>query len=256
MRRIRRGICFVRPHRQERTAASTRIYNAMPRTTSIAPLLAIVLTLAPAHTAHAQLAHAPAAGLARIQDLRDDDSTAWSPDGRLRAEVRRTGPALTGTREDAVRAELWIVDARTGTARLLVCGHASDDPHTRLVGLNTPRFSPDGRRLYFSADGWVTSDAIHAADVATGRTSYVAPGNLLGVVRGGSHAGQLVAAQHRYFAQGGSFDWAWLLTSRGAEVAPIGKDVEPFLAYLEDEAASPAHPQPATAPGSASRGHR
>ncbi|HET6229789.1 MAG TPA: hypothetical protein VFE05_06885 [Longimicrobiaceae bacterium] len=229
----------------------------MPRTYSIAPVLAVVLALAPAaQTAHAQIARAPAVGLARIQDPHDDDSTAWSPDGRLRAEVRRTGPAFTGTQSDAIRAELWIVDTRTGTARLLVRGHASDDPHTRLVGLNTPRFSPDGRRVYFSADGWVTSGAIHAADVATGRTRYVAPGTLLGVVRGGSHAGQLVAAQHRYFAQGGSFDWAWLLTPQGADVAPIGEEVEPFLAYLEDEAASPAHPQPATAPGSASPVHR
>src|SRR6188508_1007524 len=60
-----------------------------------------------------------------------------SPDGRLVAFVRTTTDVSTGARN----ADIWVVPADGSAApRLLVGGEKSE---------NTPRWSPDGRRLVF-----------------------------------------------------------------------------------------------------------
>jgi hypothetical protein len=144
-----------------------------------------------------------------------------SPGGRTIAFVRSTGGTVQGPYPDLPRTELRTVDARTGRERLLVC----------------PRQS--GGTVYFVSSAWVTSGAVHAATVATGRERYVCPGSLVEVVPWGPYRGDLVVEQHRYLLGGGSYDWAWLLTPGGKEVGPIretGEQVDEFRRTFVDRA--------------------
>jgi WD40-like Beta Propeller Repeat len=157
----------------------------------------------------------------RLTSSGRDRDPALSPDGRRVAFVR--GGV---TRGDATA--LWIVDVQGGAARRLLAERPSDEPRTNLTQFHAPAFSPDGRTIYFLTNAWVTSSAVHAVEVATGRVRYVCPGNSLEVVPRGEYTGHLVVNQHRYFLGGGSYDWYWLVTPAGRDVGPIGESTEMF----------------------------
>jgi hypothetical protein len=154
-----------------------------------------------------------------------DTGVARSPDGRV-AFIRPTPGRLVSTSlGDAQATELWIADADGANARRLVVGAPADSVEHALAAFSSPRFSPDGRRVYFLSRAWVTSDAVHAVDVATGRERFVAPGNSLDVISRGPLAGCLIVGQHRYRPnEGGSFDWSWILDADGREVALAATD--------------------------------
>src|SRR3954471_17284836 len=91
------------------------------------------------------------------------DSTR-GPDGRI-AWIRATPDKLVATSLGNEQAtELWIADSSGAHARRLVTGRAADSVEHALAALSSPRFSPDGRRIYFLSRAWVTSDAVHAVD--------------------------------------------------------------------------------------------
>jgi hypothetical protein len=164
----------------------------------------------------------PGAAPLRLTDSGRDHSPVLSPDGQRVVFVRGAGTGAQGP------TELWIVDARGGGERRLVAARMSDQPKQSLSDLQDPAFSPDGRVVYFLSDAWVTSGAVHAVDLATGRERYVCPGNSLEVVPRGEYAGHLVVQQHRYFVGGGSYDWYWLVTPDGRDVGPLGESTEMF----------------------------
>lgn len=160
----------------------------------------------------------PGAAPLRLTTGGRDRDPALSPGGRRVAFVRG----------DTTASEMWIVDVGGGPARRLVAARPADEPRANLTRFASPQFSPDGRTVYFLTEAWVTSGAVHAVDVATGRVRYVCPGNSLRVVPRGEYAGRLMVEQHRYFVGGGSYDWVWLVTPAGRNVGPIGESTEQF----------------------------
>ncbi|HET7234270.1 MAG TPA: hypothetical protein VFJ16_29930 [Longimicrobium sp.] len=176
---------------------------------------------------HGVIFYQPAGGSARrridpsgmVRDAR------LSPDGRTIAYVDGTPDRLIAAAGEATQAtELKTIGVDGRNARVLVRGRPSESPREVLADFMSPRFSPDGRRIYFLSSGWATSGAVHAVDVATGREWFVVPGNSLEVVRSGEYAGHLLVSQHRYFLVAGSYDWLWLFTPDGREVGPVGED--------------------------------
>jgi hypothetical protein len=142
------------------------------------------------------------------------------------AFIRATPERLVATSlGDEQATELWIAKADGTEARRLVVGVAAGRIERALAALSSPRFSPDGRRIYFLSRAWVTSDAVHAVEVASGREWFVTPGNSLEVIPSGPLAGCLLVSQHRYWPnEGGSYDWTWLLASSGHEIALAAPD--------------------------------
>ena len=90
-----------------------------------------------------------------------------------------------------------------------------------LHGFSNLFLSPDGKRLFFQAHAWATSDAVHTLDLATGQESYLMPGEIACVVLAGEWQGDIVASQHRYFVQGGSYDSLWLYSPTGKEIGIV-----------------------------------
>ena len=167
-------------------------------------------------------------GRAAAQASSSAGDTARSSSG-LTAFVHHTPDRRVATslgEEEA--SEIWIASARGGKPRRLVVGRAAKpaDSVTRtLAAMSSPKFSPDGRRVYFLSSAWVTSDAVHAVDVATGREWFIAPGNSIAIIPRGRYAGCLLVSQHRYRPnEGGSFDWTWLLGTDGKEIALAASD--------------------------------
>ncbi|MDB4906001.1 MAG: hypothetical protein JWO05_785 [Gemmatimonadetes bacterium] len=154
-----------------------------------------------------------------------DTGLARAADGRV-AFVQATPRRLVQTSlEEQEATELWIASADGSNARLLVSGRASDSVERAIASISSPRFSPDGHRLYFLSTAWVTSAAVHAVDLASGRERFVAPANSLEIVPTGPLSGCLLVDQHRYWPnEGGSYDWTWLLSSDGREIALAASD--------------------------------
>lgn len=153
-----------------------------------------------------------------------DTGLARAPDGRV-AFVRATPTHLVATSLGEEQAtELWIANPDGTHARRLLVGNASDSVPHALALMTSPLFSPDGRYIYFLSRAWVTSDAVHAIDVATGQERYIAAGNTLAIIPRGPLAGCLLVGQHRYWPQGRSYDWEWLLTGKGQEITLAATD--------------------------------
>jgi len=167
-----------------------------------------------------------------------DRDPVLSPDGRTIAFIRET-PAdsveiLIGPEE---ATELWTIRVDGSDARMLLKGRSAEIAGEALAQFQSPRFSPDGQRIYFLSAAWANSSAVHVLDLSTGSERFLVAGNSLDVLPAGDYAGFLVVSQHRYFLGGGSYDWYWLVNPEGKEVDPIGEDemaLEEFrLMYVE-----------------------
>jgi hypothetical protein len=177
---------------------------------SVFSLVASLSVCAFAGPAHAQLS---------------DSASARSRDGHI-AFIRSTpGRRVATSLGDEEATELCITNSDGTKARLLVTGTAGDSVERAIAGMSNPRFSLDGKTVYFQSRAWVTSDAVHAVDVASGREWFVAPGNILDVIPRGPFAGCLLVGEHRYNPdKGGSYDGVWLFNSRGKEIALAAKE--------------------------------
>ena len=120
--------------------------------------------------------------------------------------------------------QIWIVNIEHKKERLLVDHHFScDKPTEVIIDPNHLMFSPDGKTLYFLTSAWVTSSALHAVNIEDAKQRYLLPANSLNVVAYGEYKGNLIVNQHRYFINGGSYDWYWLFTPEGKEIGPLGE---------------------------------
>ena len=158
-----------------------------------------------------------------------------SPDGRTIAFIRRTpGDSVQTSLGRDEATSLWVVGTDGTGERMLVRGRTAAEPEKALALMSAPQFSPDGKQIYFLSVAWVTSGAVHAVDVASGRERFVLPGSSVEVVPSGEYAGHLLVTQHRYFIVGGTYDWVWLFTPDGNEVGPIGDGEVAVAAFRED----------------------
>ncbi len=160
-------------------------------------------------------------GFSKVKDA------ALSPDGMRVVFIKGTTglPIPTGS-GDAPPDQLWLVDANGAHPTLLVGSRRSPKSQNVLGGFTEPCFSPDNRRVYFLSRAYAVSDAVHVVDVATRATRFVCAGNTVEVVPKGAFAGDLIVQQHRYFAGSGSYDWYWLLDTRGKDINAIGTEAQ------------------------------
>jgi Tol biopolymer transport system component len=154
-----------------------------------------------------------------------DSGVARTADGHVAFIQPTPGRLVATSLADEEATELWYADRDGRHARRLAAGRASDTVERALASFEDPRFSPDGRKVYFLSRAWVTSEAVHVVDIATGRESFVAPGNSLEIISRGPFAGCLLVEQHRYWPnEGDSYDWTWLIDSHGREIALAASD--------------------------------
>ena len=147
-----------------------------------------------------------------------DSMPAISPDGRWVVFVRQTpGDTVNTSLGWEQRTELWIVRSDGSNAKRLLRGREGTSPETSLARLENPAFSVDGRTVYFGSTGWVTSDALHAVDVATGRERFVCAANGFELLTRGQYRGDIMVGQHRYKAEG-SYDGTWIVSPRGSVI--------------------------------------
>ncbi len=145
---------------------------------------------------------------------------------------------ITATRHDDEGINFTTIRAthdENRSRQILVKDHVDyHDLSKNLHGLHNLYLSPDGKRLFFQADAWATSDAIHTFDLETGQESYLTPGSIACVVLAGEWQGDIIASQHRYFVQGGSYDDLRLYSLTGKELGLVAegtdsRDVCPVL---------------------------
>ena len=192
----------------------------------------------------------------RLTDLpRGVDGFAWAPDGRslvvLTAsrgtthaeDARRRGKAarrepgsppdsdlrfidrldymLNGERFTYDRvAHLWIVDAETGAARRLTDGPTSDE---------APAWSPDGRRIAFTANRRRDPDLryrsdVFVADAGSGevRAITAGPDSVFFAPTWLPDGKTIAALGHRIPAGGGSRNDIWLFAADGSDARADG----------------------------------
>jgi len=94
-----------------------------------------------------------------------------------------------------------------------------------LEGITSPKFDPEGQRVYFIADAWATSGAIYVLDLGTREVKFLTDGNGFAVLHGEPHRGSLLVSKHRYYdaPQHGSYDHFWLVSA----TAKVGEDYGP-----------------------------
>lgn len=191
----------------------------------------------------------------RLTDLpRGVDSFEWSPDGRWlavlsssRGATRKKDARLRGKagerkptqpprsdyhyldRLDYMlngagftyhrRPQLWIVEVATGTARRLTEWD---------VAVETPAWSPDGRRIVVSANRRPDHDLLYrpdiwAVDVESGRATRLTGGpGIFSSPAWLPEGGAIACLGTRLPAGGGSRNDIWLFAADGSEAGPTG----------------------------------
>jgi len=155
-----------------------------------------------------------------------DSDPNLSPDGKLVVFVRDTPERLVKVFGSPVHAdELWVIDSDGTHAHMIARGGMLvPGQGFPAAGMMTPQFGPDGRTVFFVGAGGVSGAVIYRLNLADRRVRLVTWGHSMEVLREGAARGCLIVDKHKYFLQGGSYDWYWLLTPGGKEVGPIGED--------------------------------
>ena len=125
-------------------------------------------------------------------------------------------------------SELWLASMQDGSARRLLTARESDEPPRNLTGFADPQFSPDGRTIFFLAEAWATSGAVHAIDVDTLSERFVIDAVVALIIPSGPHSGQLFVERHQYknFPGEGyhAFEWCGIVTTGGQTVRTLSED--------------------------------
>lgn len=160
-----------------------------------------------------------------------DSEAVISPDQSVVVFTRalHAAPALSAcsTGEGQVwQTELWSIRADGTGAKRLVQAREADDMRQIVCDFMNKQFDTAGTRLFYETRAWATSNAIRVVDLKRGKDTFFVPGNSLFVVTcgGSEYRDHVIASQHRYFVQGGSYDWFWLFDPKGKEVGPLGEE--------------------------------
>ena len=162
-----------------------------------------------------------------------------SPDGKkvaylhIRPKVERDHDLFRGN-------EIWLMDVTGKNAKRLlktriVDEDADDAAETKLGQFNSLAFAAAGGRLYFLSEAWMTSDALHVIDLATGKQKYIVDGNSIFVIPAGRYVGHLIVEQRHYLEEGGASNFYWLLTPAGKEVLMAGETWEQAMQFVKRE---------------------
>lgn len=149
----------------------------------------------------------------------NDSMAVLSPDGKQ----------VVFMRDEA----LWLMDVTGNNAHAIVVSADNDDVKQNLTDLNNPRFSLDGKAVYFLSAAWVTSNAVHVVDLATHKQHFVTDGNSLELVPSGKYKGYLIVAKHKYHQGGGSYEDFWLVSPKGKAIKSLGEEEERVNAFLK-----------------------
>jgi hypothetical protein len=173
-----------------------------------------------------QAAQAGAPPLSSVDDTAADntiDQVVTAPGGTTNYYIL----TLSGQDAEGVpNREIQATYDENASHVVLLKNQPSGDPSQNLTGFSNLLLSPDNKTLYFQAEAWATSDAVHSIDIATKKVSYVAPGEIACVVLTGEFQGDLIIQQHRYFVQGGSYDNLWLFDPTGKELGLVSENTD------------------------------
>jgi len=135
---------------------------------------------------------------------------------------------INATPEDAKNGgggtEIELRNMKTSQSKVLLKATPSNEPEKNLDGFSRLRLSPDSKTLFFQSSAWATSDAIHSLDLASKKTQFVTDGTLVCIVGAGEYQGHLIVQQHRYFIQGGSYDFLYLYDANGKKEGLVATD--------------------------------
>ncbi|VEB98335.1 Uncharacterised protein [Cedecea lapagei] len=135
------------------------------------------------------------------------------------------GEASTKDTEDYVGGvQITAQNTISGKPEILLAAVPDDDPKINLDGFTNLKLSLDAKTLYFESSAWATSAAVHALDIASRQASYITDGSLICQVGSGTYQGDLIVQQHRYFVQGGAYDYLYLYDKTGKKLGLVADD--------------------------------
>ncbi len=80
-----------------------------------------------------------------------------------------------------------------------------------------------------------TSAAIHKYDLTTETEKFISAGNSLFLIPDGKYKDYLIVEKHKYYSNGGSYDYLWLVNNEGKEIREIGEVDETIVQkFLSD----------------------
>jgi dipeptidyl aminopeptidase/acylaminoacyl peptidase len=167
----------------------------------------------------------------QLTSQRSDSEPILSPDGQTVVFGRTTRQKAPDS--EAMERELWISDFSGKQVRRLLATHYDEAYERSLTQLNNWKFSADGKQLYFLSAAWAVSNALHVLDMASGKEHYITDANDVLVVGKGKYANHLVVSKHKYFKEGGSSDYYWLITPEGKEIKKVGEDDEQAERFIK-----------------------
>lgn len=112
-------------------------------------------------------------------------------------------------------------NSQTKQEEVLLTAKPDDKPEQNLTDFAHLQLSNDAKTLYFEAAGWATSSAIHALDITSHKTTFVTDGSLVCVVKTGEYQDKLIVQQHKYFVQGGAYDYLYLYEPTGKQIGLV-----------------------------------
>lgn len=166
----------------------------------------------------------------------EDRAPVLSLDGKQIAFIRKSttradyliGDPSDWETEEPMADQIWLIGSDGSGERLLVQENvAAGESEKRIAHLDdgSLRFSPNGDKVYFIGDAWVTSGALHVVNIDGSNERFLMAANYIEIVPNGEYQGHLLVQQHRYFVGAGSYDWLWLFDSDGKEVGVIGEEL-------------------------------
>lgn len=168
------------------------------------------------------------------------DTEYDAEEGFAKSQLSNDGRRVAFVKHVAEKSELWLASTDDGRTRRLLSERPDDDePKRNLTGFCCAQFSPDDRTIFFLADAWVTSAAVHAIDVRSGAEKFVVDAVGALVVRAGPHAGRLFVERHRYKTFPGegfhSYEWCGIVDRQGRIVKTLSEDETLCPSYAPED---------------------
>lgn len=162
-----------------------------------------------------------------------------SPDGGRVLFIRKSNKAAMNPvdggdgfndQEDGHSDQLWVIDINSLVEKKLVEdvpwpeGRPHDGGDRLVPWINNAQFSVNGKSIYFLVPCWVTSSALYVISSDGGEARFITGSNYLKVIERGEYKGNLILSDHRYFLYGGSYDWCYIFSPEGKELAVLSED--------------------------------